>query len=101
MLNTMPTSSRIFFNILEVAGRLGPVDDDLPFLVFLEPIDASDQGGSPIPRGRKSDAFTLGNRQIDVPPAHESRQTTCADLHVDDLVVRRFFHARADRLTVH
>jgi hypothetical protein len=61
----MPTSARIL-SILRMS--LDAVDDDLAFLMFLEPIDTADHGG--LARARRpadDDLLALIDRQVDVP----------------------------------
>ena len=51
----MPTSRRIASIWLDVAGELDAVDDDLPLLVRLEPVDAADHGRFARARGPAHD----------------------------------------------
>jgi len=52
-------------DVSEVARQLDAIDDDLAFLVFLEPVDAADQRGlTGARRASDDDLFSLSHRKI-------------------------------------
>src|SRR3546814_6926004 len=55
-------------DLLEIVGQFQPVDDDLPPLMLLEPVDAADQRRLARARGAAyDDPFPVMDGQVDVP----------------------------------
>ena len=53
---------------LEIGRQFGAVHDDLPFLVFLQAVDAADQRGLARTRGAgDDDAFAPHDLEVDIP----------------------------------
>ena len=70
-------------DVLQVAGQLDPVDDDLARLMFLKPVDTADQRG--LARARRpgdDDAFAPVHGQVDVAQDVEGPVPL---VHLDDL----------------
>ena len=70
-------------NVFQIVGELRPVHDDLALLVFLEPVDAPDQGRFPRARWPADDnPFAPFNHQVDVLEHVELAEPF---VHIDDL----------------
>jgi hypothetical protein len=56
-----------FFNILQITGQLDTIDDNLPFLMLFQTVDATNQGGFPgSGRTTNHDTFLSFDIQTDI-----------------------------------
>ena len=89
-----------FFDVLEVAGEFNPVDQNSPLLMFLEPVDAADQGRfSRAGRAADHDAFTPVNGQVDIVQDMQIAEPFMQAVNFNYLVFRR--SAGFDRVVFH
>jgi hypothetical protein len=73
-----------FLDILDIVGQFDAVDDDPSALVFLQPVDAADQGGFPDPEGPQMTMRSPGHGQVDVLQDMELTEPFVHLLDLDD-----------------